>query len=149
MNDRYQMNDDDNDLLRALDELFTDTDPIPEHLSNHARALFDLGGLDAELAVLSDEAGALVLRSPADPIRVVTFTSERVSIELESLPDGMLAGLVAPPLPAIVRLQTPNGSTVAPLDHVGNFSIRRPGGQFRILVELDHGAVVTPWIEFD
>jgi hypothetical protein len=146
MNDGYQTNDD--DLLRVLDEFFTDTDPIPEHLSIHARALFDLGGLDAELAVLSDELGAFGLRSQSEPTRVLTFTSQRISIELESMPDGMLAGLLAPPVPAIVHVQTPSGSTTTPLDHVGNFSIQGPTGQFRILVEFDDGAVVTPWIEF-
>ena len=108
---------DDDQLLAALGAVLDEAEPIPSHLHAYASALFELGGLDAELAELTfdsliDDAPVLV-RASEQP-RVIVYTGAMLSIEIEITAEALL-GQLAPPGPASVTLQTPTASTAYPV----------------------------------
>ena len=151
--DRPDLHDDD-ELLAQLGLALDETDPVPRDAIDVAKAVFDLGNADAELAELVfdsllDEA-LVVMRSDTlvDEARTLSFAigNHRVDIELSA--DGTtLLGQLHPAERTRVELETTSGSREAEADDLGRFRFTVERGSLRLRVVTTDGLIVTtPWI---
>ena len=151
--DRPDLHDDD-ELLAQLGLALDETDPVPRDAIDVAKAVFDLGNADAELAELVfdsllDEA-LVVMRSDTlvDEARTLSFAigNHRVDIELSA--DGnTLLGQLNPAERTRVELETTSGSRQAEADDLGRFRFTVTRGSLRLRVITTDGLIVTtPWI---
>jgi len=151
--DRPDLHDDD-ELLAQLGLALDETDPVPSDAIEVAKAVFDLGNADAELAELVfdsllDEA-LVVMRSDTlvDEARTLSFAigNHRVDIELSA--DGTtLLGQLNPAERTRVELETTSGSREAEADDLGRFRFTVERGSLRLRVVTTDGLIVTtPWI---
>jgi len=151
--DRPDLHDDD-ELLAQLGLALDETDPVPRDAIDVAKAVFDLGNADAELAELVfdsllDEA-LVVMRSDTlvDEARTLSFAigNHRVDIELSA--DGTtLLGQLNPAERTRVELETTSGSREAEADDLGRFRFTVERGSLRLRVVTTDGLIVTtPWI---
>jgi hypothetical protein len=88
------------------------------------------------------------MRAEAASIRALTFTSARLTIELEIVGDSLL-GQIVPGQPAAITLQPRDGArAVLDADDIGRFSIQpRPAGLFRLHCRTTTGIeILTGWI---
>jgi hypothetical protein len=147
------MNDD--ELLAALGAAIDADDPVPSHLTAYATALFDLEGLDAELAELVHDslvdAAPLGMRSidtEASP-RVLVYAGQDVSLELEV--DGIVVhGQFAGATVSRLALHTPAGTHPVPVAPDGSFrvdldTISAGGGALRFRWTSSGRDMITPW----
>jgi hypothetical protein len=146
---------DDHDLLAELGEALAEARDVPPGFARSGRVLYPWLTVDAELSRLvhdSDvDAGALV-RADADRRRSLTFSSARLTLELdvERDPDALRGQLVttdpAFALPAQVVVEAVGAAPVTvPVEPVGYFAVEPftlSGSHFR----LRCGDVITPWI---
>jgi hypothetical protein len=142
------------DELRAL---FARMDPVPELVSEGARAAFTWRTIDAELAELMRdsaelEAGELALRSAAVGPRMLSFESPRLAIEAEVSMTGprtrRVVGQIIPPLAATVVLERPGSRIAVEADELGRFFFEdAAAGPARLRALLPDGGVeiATPW----
>jgi hypothetical protein len=88
-----------------------------------------------------------VTRSETASIRALTFTSARLSIELE-VADGSLLGQVVPPQAGTLETRTEAGMTTSPVDEGGFFAVEPiPPGAFLLRFRATDGVyVMTGWI---
>jgi hypothetical protein len=151
--DRPDLHDDD-ELLAQLGLALDETDPVPDDAVALAKAVFDLGNADAELAELVfdsllDEA-PVVMRSDTltGEARTIGFAagSHRVDIELST--DGStLLGQLQPAERTRVELETTTGRRPAESDELGRFRFTVERGALRLRVITEDGLIVTtPWI---
>jgi hypothetical protein len=146
------MPDDDEELLAALSEAFRARQEVPDWFTRTGKDAFAWHNIDAELAQLTydshgDRELAAAVRSEAASIRALTFTSARLSIELE-VAETALLGQVVPPRPGTVEVHTTAGATSSPVDEIGCFTVDPiPASPFRLRCRTDDGAdVLTGWI---
>ena len=87
------------------------------------------------------------MRSEAASIRALTFTSARLSIELE-VAEGSLLGQIIPPRAGTLEVHTTAGVTSSPVDEIGCFAVDPiPSSPFRLRCRTEDGAdVLTGWI---
>jgi hypothetical protein len=142
----------DDELLEALRRAVTARDAVPADFVAAAKQAFAWHNIDAELAQLtydSREAGhALATRTEAASIRALTFTSDRLTIELEVAQDS-LVGQVVPAQPAVITVLPRTGSEIViTADEIGCFSVEPiPAGQFRLRCRTSAGVeTMTGWI---
>ncbi len=147
-------------LISALRSLFAEVDPVPPLVSETAKASLGWRRLDADLAeLLSDSAleeeSFALARGGGAPARAVTFSSTRLTIDIEVHVDGpgrTLLGQLSPPALASVEIQTVNDAQFsAEADRLGRFRVRLPaGGSIRLRVLAVGGGagppVETSWI---
>jgi len=132
---------DDGQLMAALREARQARQAVPAAFVETAKAAYAWHNIDAELAQLSydssvdAEQGALV-RSEAASVRTLTFSSPRMSVELE-VADECLLGQIIPAREGTVEI-----------DVTGCFSIEPiPESPFRLRCRTTDGLdVVTGWI---
>jgi hypothetical protein len=142
------MNDDDTQLLQRLGGIAVQADPVPELVSQLGRAAFSLRQLDAELAELVGDSDVVLpgVRSSGSALRLLTFETEAVGVEVQ-LSGTSLLGQVSAPASA-VRLETASleVNAVSP-DEFGNFRFDGiASGSVRLVVRLVSGnSVVTSW----
>jgi hypothetical protein len=145
---------DDDELLAALGEALRAREAVPEWFVETGKNAYAWHDIDAELAQLtydsdSDRDRDLVaaVRSETATIRALTFTSERLSIELE-VGDGSLLGQVIPPRAGTVETHTRAGVTTSPVDEIGSFAVEPiPASTFRLRFRTTDGLdVLTGWI---
>jgi len=144
---------DDDDLVAALREAMTAAAAVPPALVEAARNAYAWHTIDAELAELtfdSEREPDLIAstRSESASIRALTFTSERLTMELE-VTENSLIGQVIPPRAGTVEVQPRDGETsAAPVDDIGCFFVEPiPPGPFRLRYRDSSGAdVVTGWV---
>ena len=143
---------DDEQLLAALGEAMRARREVPEWFVETGKNAYAWHNIDAELAQLTydssrdhDTVGAV--RSEAASIRALTFTSGRLSIELE-VGEGSLLGQVIPPRAGTVEAHTKTGVTTWPVDEIGCFAITPiPISPFRLRCRTEDGVdVLTGWI---
>jgi hypothetical protein len=143
---------DDDQLLAALGEAMKARREVPEWFVQTGKNAYAWHDIDAELAQLTydssrdhDTVGAV--RSEAASIRALTFTSGRLSIELE-VGEGSLLGQVIPPRAGTLEVHTTAGVTSSPVDEIGCFAITPiPTSPFRLRCCTEDGAdVLTGWI---
>ena len=143
---------DDEELLAALGEALRAREQVPEWFIETGKNAFAWHNIDAELAQLTydsdnDRERAAVVRSEAASIRALTFTSSRVSVELE-VGEGSLIGQIIPPGAGTLEVHTTAGVTSSPVDDIGSFVVEPiPTSPFRLRLRTEDGAdMLTGWI---
>jgi hypothetical protein len=133
------------DLRAALQQAGA---PTPS-MAAAGEAAFSWRSVDAELAVLTEEAAAaasgLVRGSSAGP-RTLQFRGRHLSVELEETETGLVGQLV-PPTPGEITLLGPDGELGrASADELGCFTLdHRSGDLVRVRCEMPDGALITEW----
>jgi hypothetical protein len=148
---------DDERLLAALRESVLARQAVPPWFTETARNAYAWLDIDAELAQLTydsshDQALGLTLRSvsirsEAASIRALTFTSARLTIELEVTADSLI-GQVIPPGQGTLDQESRTGEKVTvSIDEIGCFCIQPvPDGAFRLRCRTEDGIeAVTNW----
>jgi hypothetical protein len=127
--------------------------PLDENIIRAAQAAFTWRTVDAELEILSldaglEHAGAAQVRGtgPGSP-RIFAFHGGRLSVELE-IDDAGIVGQLTPPEPGQVTLMTPDGQqATAQTDEIGCFTLPPPPpGPIRLDCRVGTGHVVTEWM---
>jgi hypothetical protein len=142
----------DDELLDALRRAVSAREAVPAGFVAAAKDAFAWHNIDAELARLTydsrDAERALATRTEAASIRALTFTSGRLTIELEVANDS-LVGQVVPAQPAVISVLPRVGDElVITADEIGCFSVEPiPVGQFRLRCRTSAGVeTMTGWI---
>ena len=142
----------DEQLLAALGEAMRARQAVPEWFVEAGKNAYAWHNIDAELAQLTydslvDRERAAIVRSEAASIRALTFTSTRLSIELE-VGEGSLLGQIIPPRAGTLEVHTTAGVTSSPVDEIGCFVVDPiPSSPFRLRCRTEDGAdVLTGWI---
>ena len=145
---------DDEQLLAALGEALRARQEVPEWFVETGKNAYAWHNIDAELAQLtydSETDAALghvaAVRSETASIRALTFTSARLSIELE-VAEGSLLGQIIPPRAGTLEVHTTAGVTSSPVDEIGCFVVDPiPSSPFRLRCRTEDGTdVLTGWI---
>jgi hypothetical protein len=143
---------DDEQLLAALGEAMKARREVPEWFVETGKNAYAWHNIDAELAQLTydssrDEDTVAAVRSEAASIRSLTFTSARLSLELE-VGEGSLLGQIIPPRAGMVEAHTTAGVTSWPVDEIGCFAAEPiPASPFRLRFCTTDGVdVLTGWI---
>ena len=143
---------DDEELLAALGDALRARQEVPEWFVETGKNAYAWHDIDAELAQLTydslvDRERAAVVRSEAASIRALTFTSTRLSIELE-VGEGSLLGQIIPPRAGTLEVHTTAGVTSSPVDEIGWFAVAPiPNSPFRLRCRTEDGAdVLTGWV---
>jgi hypothetical protein len=145
---------DDASLLAGLGEAAEEVDPTPEFVLAAARAVFALRRLDAELAELvrdsaDERAGLIAVRGDGD-VRLISFETGQVAVELQVTRRGPVRDLVAQISGAdvaVAEVETPGlrhnaalADGVVTVDGV-------PAGLLRLHVRTAAGhELVTSWV---
>lgn len=144
---------DDDELLAALHEAISARQAVPPEFVEAGKNAYTWHDIDAELARLTYDSTrgadlAAAIRSEAASVRALTFTSPRLTIELEVLPDSVL-GQIVPAQAATVEVQAQAGPEAElATDEIGCFSVTPiPSGPFRLRCQAASGIdVLTSWI---
>ena len=146
---------DDDQLLAALGEAVRARQAVPDAFIEMGKGAYAWHHIDAELALLTydssraqDRDATASMRSETASIRALTFTSPRLSLELEVTGDSLL-GQIIPPRTGTLDTQTRAGVTVSTaVDEIGCFAVTPiPAGPFRLRCRTVDGAdVLTGWI---
>jgi hypothetical protein len=140
-------------MMAALRQALADRQAVPPSFVDAAKGAFAWRTIDAELAQLTYDSLAgreaiPMTRSEPASIRALTFTSPRLTIELEVAGDSLI-GQVVPPQTATIRLQSQDGQeTMLEADQIGCFVIQpAPRGPFRLRCQTGTSVdVLTGWI---
>jgi len=142
----------DEQLLAALGEALRARQAVPEWFVEAGKNAYAWHNIDAELAQLTydssrDEDTIAAVLSEAASIRALTFTSGRLSIELE-VAESSLLGQIIPPRAGTLEVHTTAGVTCSPVDEIGCFVVDPiPSSPFRLRCRTADGAdVLTGWI---
>jgi hypothetical protein len=145
---------DDEELLAALSEAIKARQAVPGWFVETGKNAYAWHNIDAELAQLTydsdsdaDRDLAAAVRSETASIRALTFTSTRLSIELE-VAESSLIGQIIPPRAGTLEVHTTAGVTSSPVDEIGSFVVDPiPSSPFRLRCRTQDGAdVLTGWI---
>ena len=144
---------DDEELFERLQHALRTREAVPVEFVETAKNAFAWHDIDAELAQLTydSERGAelsAATRAEDARIRALTFTSPRLTVELEVTADSVL-GQVVPMQDATIEVQTgPGEEAQIATDEIGCFSIQPvPRGAFRLRCRAPGGVdVLTGWI---
>jgi len=145
---------DDEKLLATLQQALSDRRAVLPELVEAGKNAFTWHNIDAELAQLTYDSacGADHLastRAESATVRALTFTSPRLTIELEVTEDSLL-GQALPPQAATIEVQVRTGAgRVVHTDEIGCFTIRPiPRSRFRLRAQAAAGIdVLTSWIK--
>jgi hypothetical protein len=144
---------DDEQLLTALRESMRARQVVPDAFVDTAKNTYTWHNIDAELAQLTYDSSrelAAGLRSETASIRALTFTSARITLEIEVTGNSLL-GQVIPPRAGTLETQTRAGAiTSTSIDEIGCFAVEPiPASPFRLRCRTADGAdVLTGWITF-
>ncbi|HEY7145099.1 MAG TPA: hypothetical protein VH637_12715 [Streptosporangiaceae bacterium] len=149
---------DDDELLAALAGAVREAQAVPREFVEAGKAAYAWRTIDAELAALifDSAAGAAPgaelapagTRAEPAVLRGLTFTSARLTIEVQIGADGLL-GQIAPPQPGEAEVQLATGTQdVVAIDPIGWFALRpAPGVAFRLRLRTRAGEdVLTCWV---
>jgi hypothetical protein len=147
---------DDEELLTALRQALSSSRAVPPEFVNAGKQAFAWRTIDAELAELTYDSLTSVedapsMRAETASIRALTFTSPRLTIELEVVGDSLL-GQIVPGQEAVVTVQPKSGtSAVVDADDIGRFLIQpMPAGLFRLRCRTAVGIeTLTGWITLE
>ncbi len=138
----------DDTMLDRIGEAFDDVDPIPERLSDAARAAFGWRRADAELAeLLFDSANddLVGVRGNSSERRSFRFGAADHVIRVHLTAETMIV-MIEPPLAVPCRVVGEDGSVEDRTDEYGELAVDAPDFPVRVEVDLPGGTVVTPWI---
>ena len=135
----------DEELLAELRDAISARRAVPPEFVEAAKNAFMWRNIDAELAQLTYDSThgselAAATRSEAATIRALTFTSSRLTIEVEVTDDSVL-GQIVPAQLATIEVQAQSGPrSVITTDEIGCFSIQPiPAGPFRLRCQTGAG----------
>jgi hypothetical protein len=139
--------------MEALSGALRARQAVPPWFVETAKNAYAWHNIDAELARLTYDSSrdrdlSASLRAESASIRALTFTSARLTIELE-IGDRALLGQIMPPREGTIEAQVQAGATIpAAVDEIGCFSIEPiPPGPFRLHCHTEDGTdVITGWI---
>ena len=147
--------DEDGALLARLGALFDRVDPVPPRLAAEARVLFELRRLDEQLAELvrdsaEERGGVLVVRGEGD-VRLISFETGPVTVELQVTERGTVRDLVAQVTGTAVvgaEVETAAGRRAVPIDD-SLFTVDGvPAGLLRLRLLTSAGRdLVTSWVK--
>jgi hypothetical protein len=139
----------DDDLMDVLRAAAAQADPVPDLVLRQARAALTTRDLDAELAELafdSDLAEAGAVRAAGDDVRLLSFESPRVSVELQVEYTGgrvALRGLITGATGEAV-IEVAGERRASPIGEEGWFTATGlPRGATRVTVTAVDGTTVT------
>lgn len=138
----------DDTMLDRIGEAFDDVDPIPERLSDAARAAFGWRRADAELAeLLFDSANddLVGVRGNSSERRSFRFGAADHVIRVHLTAETMIV-MIEPPLAVPCRVVGEDGVAEHRTDEYGELAVDAPDFPVRVEVDLPGGTVVTPWI---
>ena len=146
--------DSDEALLLRLGAVFDRLDPTPPEVVTEARALFGLRRLDEELVELvrdtaDDRGGLLTVRGEGD-VRLISFETGPVTVELQVTERGAVRDLVAQVTGTAVigvEVETSTGQRAVPIED-SLFAIEDvPAGLLRLRLHTATGRdLVTSWV---
>ena len=143
---------DDEQFLAALGEALRAREAVPEWFVETGKNAYAWHNIDAELAQLTydssrDQDVVAAVRSETASIRALTFTSTRLSIELE-VAESSLLGQIIPVRAVTLEVHTTAGVTNSPVDEIGCFVVDPiPSSPFRLRCRTEDGTdVLTGWI---
>jgi hypothetical protein len=141
--------DDDERLLGELRAAVQQAGTPTPGMTAAAEAAFSWRTVDAELAVLSEEAASsesALVRGTSTAPRILEFRTAQQSVELEQTASGLVGQLV-PPTPGLVTLLGRGGELVrVDADELGCFTLDHPSGDLvRVRCDTASGALVTEW----
>jgi hypothetical protein len=143
---------DDDELLGALSEALRARQAVPEWFVETGKNAYAWHDIDVELAQLTydssqDQDTVAAMRSEVASIRALTFTSPRLSLELEVASSSLL-GQIVPPRAGTLEVHTTAGVTSSQVDEIGCFSVEPiPSSPFRLRCRMEDGTdVLTGWI---
>ncbi|MEL6891737.1 MAG: hypothetical protein AAFP84_09085 [Actinomycetota bacterium] len=145
---------DDDRLLALLGQAIVQSDPVPGHVTEGARAAFTWRNIDAELAeIVFDSATELAGVRSEDLDRQITFQAPGVEIEVMVVDETSrrLIGQLIPPSEMTVDLVGSDGVATVATDRLGRFTFDEiePGPVRLVVRDADGGAVVqTEWVLF-
>ncbi len=151
-----QRDDEHEQLVDELRDLFSIDDPVPQLVTQSAKAAIGWRRLDAELAeLLADsalDAESLALaRGAKAMLRSMSFSAGRLTIDVEIHGEGAdrtALGQLSPPARARIELQSADQaeSTIVESDSLGRFRTKLPAsGSIRLRVATDPDG--TNWVE--
>ncbi|MEO6711892.1 MAG: hypothetical protein ABIM89_00515 [Mycobacteriales bacterium] len=113
-------------LLVELHTALAGHDVVPDSVTEAARAAFAWRTVDAELAALSydsftDDQELAGVRSAASVVRMLTFESAELTIEV-AVERGRLMGQLVPPQTGRVEVRHTGGSVSLEADDLGRFT---------------------------
>ena len=141
----------DEELMSTLRRIAGEIDPVPEIVIDNGRAALLTIGLDAELAelLLDSAAEAGQVRGEPDQIRLLSFHSDDVSLEIQAEYAGeqvSVRGLVEGAA-GVVDVDLAEGDRRLPIDADGGFSARLPRGAARFRLRARGGRLITTsWV---
>jgi hypothetical protein len=144
---------DDEKLIAMLRQALSARQAVPPECIEAGKNAFAWHNIDGDLAQLTydslpSQGPVPSTRSEPASIRALTFTSQRLTIELEVTADSLL-GQIIPTQVTTIELQTQaDPETVISSDEIGCFSVQPiPEGPFRLrcraAADID---VLTGWI---
>jgi|1186.fasta_scaffold72552_2 hypothetical protein len=141
--------DDDEGLLEELRAAVRQAGTPTPGMTAAAEAAFSWRTVDAELAVLTEEAAAAetsLVRATSTAPRLLEFHTAQLSVELEQTESGLVGQLV-PPGPGLVTLVGRGGELGrADADELGCFTLdSAPGELVRVRCDTPSAALVTEW----
>jgi hypothetical protein len=148
------MDADDLALMVRLRDVIDVVDPVPADTIAGAKALFGLRRLDEELAEIvrdsAEEHGRLLAVRGAGDVRLISFETGPVAVELQVTDRGQVRDLVAQIAGTTVpraEVETPGGRRSAPVGD-GLFTLEDvPAGLLRLrLFTADGAELVTSWV---
>jgi hypothetical protein len=142
----------DDELMELLRASAADVDPVPPEVLASASAAFATRRLDEELAeLIADSAltGAGAVRAGAEDVRLLSFESGRVTVELQldyAASPPVLRGLITGGS-ATVTVERPGDARSVPVDESGWFTVTDPPrGATRLRFHaVDGQEIVTSW----
>ena len=141
-------------LLHRLGAVFDRLDPTPPEVVTEARALFGLRRLDEQLAELvrdsaEDRGGLLAVRGEGD-VRLISFETGPVTVELQVTERGTLRDLVAQVSGTAVvgaEVETSTGRRDVPVEDSLFSAEDVPAGLLRLRLRTAAGRdLVTSWV---
>ncbi len=147
---------DDEELFTALRQALSSRQAVPAEFVDAGKHAFSWRNIDAELAELTYDSltsveDALSVRAETASIRALTFTSPRLTIELEVVGDSLL-GQIVPGQPAMITVEPKSGArAIVDADDIGRFLMQpMPAGLFRLRCYTATGIeALTGWITLE
>lgn len=151
------MNDPEQRFFDEVRAAVSHVDPVPPNVLEAARAAFCWRSVDAELAELiydsSEQSLALASVRGGSSLRLLTFESDEVSLDLQVVAEGerrTIIGELGPEQPAEIQVLHADGMTRVHTDERGRFRVDRivTGAvslRCRLLADADR-IVTTNWL---
>jgi hypothetical protein len=138
-------------LLRSLGDALRAADPVPERVTNGAKAAFTWRSIDVELAQIEFDSAVDLAGVRGHDDRQITFRAPGVEIEIMMMETGSrrLVGQLVPPGEMSVELVESDGVRTTGSDRLGRFGFDDVAlGPIRLSVVDDDGRriVQTEWV---